>query len=147
MAQGGDITHEDGTGGESIYGTTFEDEKFVRKHDAAGVLSMANAGPDTNGSQFFLLFKKAPHLDGKHVVFGKIIKGISILRKIESFGTESGKPKNRVEVMNSGEIGKGRDRGCLLTQKKHQTQVHVRKNTSRGFKHSSMGSMSRPIYM
>ena len=79
MAQGGDFTKFNGTGGESIYGEKFADENFNRKHTGPGILSMANAGPNTNGSQFFLCFDAFPHLDGKHTVFGKVTSGIEVL--------------------------------------------------------------------
>jgi len=107
MAQGGDFTKGNGTGGESIYGEKFDDENFKVKHVGKGLLSMANAGPNTNGSQFFLTFKDTAWLDGKHVVFGKLLedsKGFELLQRIESFGSSSGTPKGVVEITDSGEV-------------------------------------------
>ena len=102
--QGGDVTNGDGTGGESIYGEKFADENFNCKHTDRGLLSMANAGPNTNGSQYFITFKETPWLDGKHVVFGKVTKGSEVLEKIEKLGSGSGKPSEKIEIKNSGVI-------------------------------------------
>ena len=90
MAQGGDFTRGDGRGGESIYGETFPDENFIHTHTGPGILSMANAGPNTNGSQFFLCFAAFPHLDGMHTVFGKVHEGLDVVKEMEAVGSQTG---------------------------------------------------------
>lgn len=104
MAQGGDITRGDGRGGESIYGRTFPDENFTLKHTGAGDLSMANAGRNTNGSQFFLTFIPCPWLDGNHTVFGKVVEGKEFLSEIEKVGTSSGTPLAKVTITDCGKV-------------------------------------------
>ena len=93
-----------GTGGESIYGKKFKDENFIHKHTKRGILSMANAGPGTNGSQFFLCFKATPHLDGRHVVFGEVVEGMDVLDKLEAVGTRPGPPTSPVKIADCGEL-------------------------------------------
>ncbi|MCE9567192.1 MAG: peptidylprolyl isomerase [Planctomycetes bacterium] len=107
MCQGGDFTSGDGRGGESIYGGKFDDETFqgkAGKHFGRGTLSMANAGPNTNGSQFFLCTAATPHLDGKHVVFGQVVNGYDVVKKIEAVGSQSGKTSAKITISDCGKV-------------------------------------------
>merc|ERR1712241_214311 len=104
MCQGGDFTRHNGTGGRSIYGEKFADENFQLKHVGAGILSMANCGPNTNGSQFFICTADTPWLDGKHTVFGKVVEGMDVVKNIEKYGSQSGATKGKVEIAASGQL-------------------------------------------
>eukprot|EP00600_Ochromonadales_sp_CCMP1393_P002442 CAMPEP_0174986972 /NCGR_PEP_ID=MMETSP0004_2-20121128/19266_1 /TAXON_ID=420556 /ORGANISM="Ochromonas sp., Strain CCMP1393" /LENGTH=156 /DNA_ID=CAMNT_0016239935 /DNA_START=187 /DNA_END=657 /DNA_ORIENTATION=+ len=104
MLQGGDFTKGNGTGGTSIYGERFPDENFVLKHASAGLLSMANKGPNSNGSQFFVTTVETPWLDGKHVVFGAVTQGMEVVKQVESLGSSSGRTSQQITIVDCGQL-------------------------------------------
>jgi len=135
MLQGGDFTKGDGTGGESIYNKKFEDENFIMKHKRPFLLSMANSGPNTNGSQFFITCKPTEHLDGKHVVFGRVLDdGHELAKRMEQCGSKTGQTSSVVRIADCGQVKQGKKDKKAKKDKKHKK--HKKEKKDKKEKHS-----------
>lgn len=134
MIQGGDFSNQNGTGGESIYGDKFEDENFHYKHDKVGLLSMANAGPNTNGSQFFITTVPTPHLDGKHVVFGQVLKGMGVVKMLEAIETNEDAPVKPCIIADCGEHKDGDSWGAVPTDESGDSHPEFPEDSDVDFK-------------